>query len=179
MNGVMINNGRVSLDASSPPPAPFQMFAAQVHTSTGRDDRGEATGGGTEYRGTLKNIDCSEVSELFFSKRNVDAVQDAIRYRVWVDTQRRHLIGRQSEEELHMIMRALYLQYGNNDPYDITHQVRVLNTRVLDYCVPTIVSEIDMYMQYRQDIQQLPIPLERGEYATNKGSRVLEMWNGV
>jgi hypothetical protein len=36
------------------------------------------------------------------------------------------------------------------------------------------MEEIRMYNYYRDDISRLPIPLDRGEFASSKGTRILE-----
>lgn len=157
-----MNNGRVELDATPPPP--FAIFSSDHPESGSPSVYGEPT---------LKSKRPTPVSALFFSDTNVNAVQDAIRYRVWVDTAGKHVIGRQNDIELMTVMRSIYLQYSINAPTDITGQVRILNAHVLNFCVPRIVSEVEMYMRYRKDISQLPVPLERAPMATSKGSRSL------
>ena len=118
------------------------------------------------------------VSDLFFSPRNVDAVHDGIRYRVFVDTGGNAVIARQSDVELGLVMRSVFLQEADNDnSRDAVSQVRELNASVLSFCVPRIVQEINQYKHYRKDVAALPVPLPRGEIATSKGSRSLE-WGG-
>lgn len=117
----------------------------------------------------------TSVSDLFFSPRNVDILQDAIRYRVFVESGGRDVIGRQSDVELGLVMRSLFLQEADNDDTrDPVPQVRELNSSVLQFCVPRIVQEINQYRHYRTDVAALPVPLPRGEIATSKGSRSLE-----
>jgi hypothetical protein len=122
---------------------------------------------------TIKFRKASPVSIIFFSPTNVNAVQEGIRYRVWVESGGGHVIGRQSEMELTIVMRSIYQQYARNSPYDVVGQVRQLNAQVLDFCVPRVLSEIGMYMRYRKDISQMPVPLARAPIATTKGSRTL------
>jgi len=123
----------------------------------------------------LKNIHTkNELSDIFFSRKNIDAVQEGIRYMVYKKTCGKHTIGKQSETDLIVIMRSIYLQYGEYKPYGILEQVRDLNSRVLEYCVPKIVEEINIYMHYRKDINSLPVPIDRGEFVSSKGTKVLE-----
>jgi hypothetical protein len=102
----------------------------------------------------------NRVSVLFFSDLNVGAVQQGVRYRVYVDSEGRHQIGNQSEQELLAIMRSVYLDYCRNLPYDYVGQVRALNGRVIAYAVPKIVSELDMRMHYIRDINTPPAVLQ-------------------
>ena len=116
----------------------------------------------------------NEISDIFFSRQNIDALQDAIRYLVYKKSCNKHVIGKQSETDLLIIMRSVYLQYAQHIPYKITEQIQVLNKHVLEYCVPKILEEINIYMHYRKDISQLPVPMDRGEFISSKGNKVLE-----
>lgn len=120
-----------------------------------------------------KTMQLSQVSDLFFSSKNVDALQEAIRYQVYVKSGNQHIIDRQSVTDLKIVMRSIYLEYGRNLPYDIVGQVKSLNARVLDYVVEKIINEINMYMFYKQDIQNLPVPLERSANVSSAGKKTL------
>lgn len=117
----------------------------------------------------------SDVARVYFSASNVEAVHQAIRYSVYVRSCQKHVIGRQSEDELRIIMRSVYLQNAKDLPYEINAQVRELNTIVINYCVGRILSEIDMYMNYTRDISTLPVPLERSENTSVAGTKTLEV----
>lgn len=122
----------------------------------------------------IKNIHINNpLSSIFFSQQNIDALQEAIRYQVYLKSNKQHIIDKQSETELFIIMRGYYLQYGKHIPYGVLDQVKELNQRVIDYCVPKILNEIAIYTHYKRDIQQLPIPMERGEFSSSKGTKVL------
>lgn len=122
----------------------------------------------------IKNIHTKdELNDLYFSKVNIDALQQGIRYSVFKKSSNKHIIGDQSETELKVIMRSMYLQYGKNKPYDIVQQVRELNKLVLDYAVPRILSQIEQNIGYRKEISSLPVPLERAQNESVKGTKVL------
>ena len=93
---------------------------------------------------------------------------------LYVKSCNKHIIGRQSETELKIIMRATYLENARHRDYDILPEIRRLNQLVIDFCVPRILHEINMYIAYQNDINRLPTPMERGEFSSAKGSRVLE-----
>lgn len=114
------------------------------------------------------------LSDVFFSRKNIDYLHDAIRFMVYEKSCRKHVIDRQSETDLLIIMRSVYLQYGEHKPYNLKDQVKALNTIVLNYCVPKILEEIKIYIHYKKDISSLPVPVDRGEYISAKGTKVLE-----
>lgn len=113
------------------------------------------------------------LSDVFFSDVNFNALHGAIRYRVYIDSNKTHKISRQSDTELQIIMRSTYYQYAKNLSFDITGQVKVLNKKVLDFVVPRIIQEINQYYQYKKDASSLPVPLQRSESVSNAGNKFL------
>jgi hypothetical protein len=105
----------------------------------------------------------SPIAQLYFSKENVDLIQDMIRYQVYEQSNKQHTIGRQSDTELKIIMRHFYLTYGKNQPNNLTKQVAELNTYVVNECVPMILSSVEQYLSYRIRITQNPVPLEHAQ----------------
>lgn len=124
----------------------------------------------------IKNIHVeNKVSSLFFSRHNIDTLQSGIRYSVYKRSQNQHIIDNQSENDLMVIMRSIYLQYSKNLPYNIVEQVKKLNSMVLDYCVPNILREVNQYNNYTNDISSLPIPLEHAKNMSSKGTKINHM----
>lgn len=120
------------------------------------------------------NFTRNNVSDLFFSSNNINILHEGIRYKIYQLTNGKHKIGRQSDEDLKIIMRSIYLQYSKNLPNNIIDQVKELNILVLDWCVKEILSNITQYDQYVIDASTLPIPLARSPIMTTKGSKILE-----
>lgn len=119
----------------------------------------------------------SALSDAFFSESNQKIVQNQLRYRVWIATEKQFVIGEQSYSELQLIMRSIYFQYSKNLNYSIKEQIEELNNKVLEYAVDKVVSNLLQYMRYKQDISQLPIPREYPEQVSMKGTRCLTMPN--
>jgi hypothetical protein len=94
----------------------------------------------------------TKLNFAFFSPQNIKIIQNALRYEVWRRTSSKHLIGEQSETELGIIMRAIYLQYGKNLPTNVAEQVQELNNIVIETLVPKIIIQIEQYMDYLRDI---------------------------
>jgi hypothetical protein len=72
-----------------------------------------------------------------------------------------------------MIMRAMYLQYAKNNPFDVEGQIRELNDMVVKWAVPRIISEIDHYYYYLNDISHMPIPLAQPVSMSSAGTKSL------
>lgn len=124
---------------------------------------------------TLKNdMGVSSVSSVFFSQFNVDTLHEAIRYLVYKYSKCKHIISRQSDQELQIIMKSVFMENSKNLEYNIVEQVRDLNTWVLDFCVPRILREINMFIQYRREALQNPTPIERPVQTSTAGTKTLE-----
>lgn len=123
---------------------------------------------------TLGQLQRNPLSDLFFCEDNINVLQDAIRYRVWVETDKKYVIGRQSDTELKVVMRSIYYQNAMHQKEDLVGQVRALNAKVLEWVIPEVLSNLKQYEVYRKDASTLPVPMERGALATSKGTRVLE-----
>ena len=70
---------------------------------------------------------------------------------------------------------SIYLQYCKNREDDILCQVKELNAKVLDYAVPKILSELNHYFSFINDISYMPVPLERGKHVSSSGTKFLYM----
>ena len=115
------------------------------------------------------NIQLTPTAELFFSAKNRDALQGEVVRRVLELTERR--ISQQSEDELLLVMRSVYLQHAVNLDQRAAEEVRMLNARVLDYCVPNIVTNLSQYIQYLREVGRNPAPFPHAEYVSPAGLR--------
>ena len=114
----------------------------------------------------------SEVSKIFFSDLNIDALQDGMRYRVYKETS--NVISKQSISDLVVTMRSTYLSDSRNLPENVVGQVRDLNSRVLDFCVGRIVVELGSRKKFLVDASQEGYAdqfLPRSESTSLKGHR--------
>ncbi len=115
----------------------------------------------------------SQLNQLFFSKKNMDIIQDMIRYSVYKKTDGKHIIDKQSPVELEIIMRSFYLQYSPNLPNQIKEQISYLNGLVSDWSVQQIIPEIEQYFGYMKEIEYMPVPIDLPVNLSSKGSRSL------
>ncbi len=122
---------------------------------------------------TDKNI-YKNVSSLYFSDYNINILQFGIKNKVYNETNGLYNIGRQHDNELKIIMRSIYYQYSKNNNIKIIEQVKELNKMVIDWSVKEIITNIKQYEKYKNDITNLPIPLELSQLSTQKGLNSLE-----
>jgi len=168
-----MGNGRVGDVRAGGPVAAFEVFEDACGRGGNHDAAGFATG---TLAHTWSARDTSASTRLFMSRANVEALQQGIRYSVYVQSGRRHVIGRQSDTELAVVMRSVLLQKGRNaDDTSALEQVRALNAEVIGFCVPRILNELGAYTSYLNDVSSLPVPLERAQIASTKGERSLQL----
>ncbi len=115
----------------------------------------------------------SKLSHVFFSRQNLDLIQDGIRYKVYIQSNKKYVIDRQSDVNLEIIMRSIYLQHSPNLPNKISEQIKYLNGLVVDWCVEQIIPEVEQYMGYLSEIQYMPMPIDLPRNLSSKGSRSL------
>ncbi|VVU94858.1 hypothetical protein CPAV1605_583 [seawater metagenome] len=99
------------------------------------------------------------VSNVFFSSKNIDIINKAIILTVYDFTNQEFKIPPQSNNDLMIVMSFVYDNYAENLPYDITKQVRKLNDQVVKNVVPGIITNLQQYIGYLKDASQLPTPI--------------------
>ena len=115
----------------------------------------------------------SVLNQLYFSKKNIEIIQNMIRYNVYEKSEKKYVIDKQSDIELEIVMRSIYLQHSPNLPNKIKEQISYLNKLVTDWCVEQILPEVYQYFGYIKEIEYMPIPLELPLNLSSKGSRSL------
>ena len=115
----------------------------------------------------------SPLSLLYFSQENIEIVQELLRYTVWILSDKKYVIDKQSPIELEIVMRSMFLQHSKNLPCKFNEQIKNLNQLVVNWCAPRILSEVEQYIGYIQDVQNLPMPIDRPSNLSNKGTKVL------
>ena len=116
----------------------------------------------------------SPLSLKFFSDENVDNIQNLLRYTVYMKTDKKHNVSRQSELDLKVVMRSIYLQHSPNLKMYIDKQVYFLNKLVVDWCYPKIINEIDQYVGYLDSLEKMPVPIQHPTNVSSAGTRTLK-----
>jgi hypothetical protein len=121
---------------------------------------------------------------LFFSEKNVTNVQNILRYLVHKETG--YTIDTQSNNELLIIMRSIFLEYHAHPPLvkedmnevekqlllkKYTDEVQKLNDIVINTILPKVMSQLQQYVTYLKDASEQPIQMERPQNASVAGQR--------
>lgn len=120
-------------------------------------------------RGT---VEITPLNTMLFSDANVTIIQNQIRRAVFDKTGK--VLPEQSVDTLLVIIRAVYLEYGRNLPTNIPQQIAELNTRVVDYSVRDLVTQVKQYAGYIKDASTLPEPLDMPKSTSTAGSKQLQ-----
>jgi len=162
-------NGRVNMDpkSSAGGSAPSDFPGYKYQTTSEQNFETDMLRG---------NWETTPVSKHFFSAENMKVIQNGIRREVFNRSQPKgYVIDDQSVDELKMIMRGIYYQYSRNLSTDVAGQIADLNQKVLDWSVPHVLSAVDHYVYYIDDISHLPVPLAQPPNLSRAGSRTLPL----
>ena len=150
-----VNNGRVNIKSPNTS-ALFQMY-----------DKIPANQCVTFRNATEGLWDNTALSQAFFSRENIQIIQNGIRAGVYHRSNGQFVVGPQDCDSLKIIMRSVFLQYSANQPSNIPQQIQELNKIVLNYCVQQVYSEAQGYMKYIDDASTLVVPIAHPVQASN------------
>ena len=150
-----VNNGRINIKSPNTS-ALFQMYdkipANQCVT----------------YRNATEGLwDNTPLSYAFFSRENIQILQNGIRSGVYQRSNGQYMIGSQDCDSLKIVMRSVFLQHAANQLNNIPQQIAELNKIVLNYCIQQVYSEAQGYMKYVDDVSTLVVPIAHPVQASN------------
>jgi hypothetical protein len=121
--------------------------------------------------------DATPLSRVFFSRENIQIIQNGIRAGVYHRSNGQYVIGSQDCDSIQIIMRSVFLQYSANQPTNIPHQIEELNKIVFNYCIQQVYSEAQGYMKYVDDVSTLVVPIAHPVQASNNDRQLeLKSW---
>lgn len=118
------------------------------------------------------------LARAFFSPQNMNVIQNNLR--IVVREKTGYTIGRQSDEQVAIIMRGIFTLYANNTTgNDVDTEVRRLNAIVLSQLAPMVGTGIAAYLGYLRDSTQMYVPMDRPRNMSMKGSKTVELFKGL
>jgi hypothetical protein len=111
-------------------------------------------------------LERSPLSQLFFNPKNIETIQSELRFRVYQKT--KIVVDKQSQKELLIVMRSIFLQNSVNQSSNLTEQVQTLNENVLGYCVKNVASNALQQRQFLADASSMPIPMQHPVGTANR-----------
>ena len=122
----------------------------------------------TTYRDPTEGMwNNTVLSEHYFSKENIQIIQNGIRAGIYKKSKGQYIIPPQECDILKIIMRSIYLQHAANRNTDIRQQIEELNKIVLNYSIQQVYGEIQGYLKYIDDASTLAVPIQLPVMADN------------
>ena len=115
----------------------------------------------------------TKLSDMYYSQTNIDFLQNEIINQVYKKTSGKYRIVKQSEDELVIVMKSIFLQYARNSDVDVQLQINTLNKHVLDYCVNDVYTNLLQYVKYIDDITKEQVVIDRPQNVDVKGNKTL------
>jgi hypothetical protein len=99
----------------------------------------------------------------FMSESNVQYINFMIKKTVYNNSCDKYIVTDQKREHLEQIMKGLYHDYAQHLQFNQKEQFGILNKIIIDYCVKTILTELDVRFKYIRDksspLEPLPQPI--------------------
>ena len=109
------------------------------------------------------------LANKFASAQNIKNLQNQLRYSVFVNSGGRfnggvaikgtgHIVGEQDVDQMIVIMRYIYLQYGKHTP-NVEEEVKRLNKLFIREATPNVIVRAESHLGYLRDASRLPDPI--------------------
>lgn len=114
---------------------------------------------------TAKNLvhedsaDPNKLSQVFYSSENLLLINRQIVLSVYKKTKGAIRVPFQSDKDLQVVMRWVYINYARNLPFRIKEQIKELNDEVVKQVLPGIITEANQHLDYIRDINKPIEPL--------------------
>ena len=123
------------------------------------------------YRDIFRDIERTPISDMLFSKINIDHIKYLISMLI------KHKYGyqitaeSQSDDQILIIARSIYLQHCKHLPENVAQQVAELNMKILTWVVPRVASNIQGDLTYQRDHGSQPLPMAHPVNVSSAGTR--------
>ena len=162
----ILKNGRINILTHDKNNTIFKIKDS-IPINSKKDFRGAMTG---NWYNTI-------LSDTFFSKENIQILQNGIRKGVYELSNKQYIISEQNIDELMIIMRSIFLQYSKNLKNNIKNQIQILNKYVLDYAINQVYGETIGYIKFKYDVSTMYEPISRPVLSrTNNKQLELKKW---
>lgn len=112
--------------------------------------------------------DINLLEQAFFSEQNIDIIQRQTILNIFKEIGWK--VSYQRKQSVLLVMKYIYNFYARNLPYQITDQIRDLNSKVVAEIVPRMITQIEQYFGYLRDSNRPLQFMERPINPTIKGN---------
>ena len=129
----------------------------------------------TDYSNVLTGtFERTRLSDAYFSQKNIQIIQNALRKGVYDKSNQKILIDQQPEDQIVSVMRSMFYQHSKNLQDNIPQQIQELNNYVINFCVNAVFHEAVAYLKYKEDSSKMHMPMQ-GPIYSSKTNKTLEM----
>ena len=129
----------------------------------------------TDYSNVLTGtFERTRLSDAYFSQKNIQIIQNALRKGVYDRSNESILIDEQPKDQIVTVMRSMYFQHSKNLDNNIPKQINELNNYVLNFCIKSVFDEAVAYLKYKEDTSKMHVPMAAPLYS-NKTNKTLEL----
>lgn len=126
------------------------------------------------YRDITKTmIERTPVGDMFFSHANMKHLKYLICRSIYQRSGGKYNPSpeAQSDNELLLVMRSIYLNHARHLPDKIVEQVAELNYQIIIDMVPRAISNAQQQLAFIRDSTQQPLPMDRSQCVSSAGTR--------
>lgn len=121
----------------------------------------------------------NKLNTMFFSMKNIERIQKMIKNDVFVKSKKKHVISRQSDEQLLIVMQSVYINNTYNIQQFIENQITELNRLVVKECTKIILPNILQYLEYLDNIDKPIIPMSYGKATSSAGEKTVSFLRNI
>lgn len=121
------------------------------------------------------------LNTTFFSMNNVNIIQNLIKKEVYHRSNKKHVISRQSDEQLYIIMQSIFINntYNIDSPDAVKAQIAHMNNLVADECAKIILPNLEQYLGYLDTLDKPVIPMSYGKATSTAGEKTTSLFRSI
>ena len=120
----------------------------------------------------VPECDINKLTDVFFSKGNIDIINKQLILAVWKQSNKKYLIRQQDDRAMLIVMRYIWINDAKHLNFKIKEQINELNCKVVSEILPNVITNIEQKMGYLRDISR-PLQLMELPKNVNKLDRAL------
>ena len=127
-----------------------------------------------DYRDVVRTmVESNPVSDMFFSRINIQHLKKIICRSIYQQSGGKYNPSpeAQSDNDLLLVMRSIYLEHAKHLPEGVKDQVAELNYMVLLDMVPRAISNAQYQLSYIRDSSHRPLHMDRPLFVSSAGTR--------
>lgn len=115
----------------------------------------------------------SKLKQMFFSSENVNRIQKKIKKEIYIRTKKKYKLNvDQDEHTLFLRMLDVFKEKARHLPDNLVRQTKELNAEVVNYVAPDMITQIEQYYGYIEDINEPLKPIMRPMNVSSAGRKM-------